>query len=63
MNFSQKEKTPIMELRFKSKRQRNAFKKIAIKNGRSMNAELNTIIDMHIVGQHSFIEKKTQPTQ
>jgi hypothetical protein len=62
MNLSFKEKSYRTELRFRNKKQRNALKSTAKKNGRSMNAELNYIIDMYLVNQYSFIKQKTNET-
>ena len=62
MNGTMKVKTYRTELRFNSKKQRNELKRTAKINGRSMNAELNYIIDMYLVNQYSFIKPKTNET-
>ena len=52
------EKTPVTQLRFTSKKQKMAIKKMAVKNGRSLNAEINKAIDFYITFPYTKIENQ-----
>lgn len=53
------EKNPVTQLRFTSKKQKLAIKKMAVKNGRSLNAEINQAIDFYLTYPYMKIETKT----
>jgi hypothetical protein len=48
------------ELRFNSKKQKLAMKKIAIMNNRSVNSEINIAIDNHISSYETFPVKSKE---
>ncbi len=58
MNGTTTQKAYRTEMRFRNKKQRNDFKKVSKQNGRSMNAQLNVLVDDYL-----DLMKKWQPAQ